>query len=238
LSAKKNWLYTKLTIWQEKKYIQLASGCIAVSEGIREFADATGSKKTITILNGISNDFFKLPQKVNTEKIKIVYVGTYTSWDGAKYIPDLALKNPNVEFYMIGDGPNKKAIESISPSNVFYLGYKKYNDLKTIYQYYDAGIVLYDIDRNDMKISSLKTLEYMASGLPIFTTDVPGQEFVRDNKIGICTTFEELDENFQTFLNKLNIFKSNLEIFRQQDKDNFSWNGVAIKTKQFIKQVK
>ncbi len=233
-SAKSPWWYKKIALWQEKFLIKNASACIAVSEGIEKHAKEMGAKKTITLLNGISPDFFNLPQHTQNGKLKVVYVGTYTAWDGAKYIPSLASNYPNVEFHMYGDGTLKKNIEKSSPPNVFFHGYVQYNKLKILYAEYDAGIVLYEKERNDMKLSSLKTLEYMASGLPIYTTNVPGQEYIENNNIGMNVPLEKMIELFQDFIDKIDFFKQNVAEYRVSVTNKVSWLSVAKGTRNTL----
>lgn len=235
LSAGKGKFYTLLSNFQEKFLIKKAVACISVSDGITEFAKSIGCKEVITLANGISTDFFKLPQK---EKITndIVYVGTFTPWDGAIHIVELAKQNPNIQFHMIGEGPHRKLVEEKAPPNMKFYGYRLYHELKSIYQNYDAGIVLYPIARNDMKLSSLKTLEYIASGLPVFTTRVPGQEFIEDNQIGICSELENVNEQFLKFIENLATFKENISLYRKENMNQLSWNRVALETEKLIQK--
>jgi glycosyltransferase involved in cell wall biosynthesis len=161
-------------------------------------------------------------------------VGTFTAWDGAKYIPSLANKYPYVEFHMYGNGILRDDIEKESPTNVLFHGYVQYEKLKTLYSDYDAGIVLYEKQRNDMKLSSLKTLEYMASGLPIYTTDVPGQEYVKNNNIGMNVPVENIVEYFQAFIDSVEYFKQNVQKYRGISKEEISWLSVAKKTREVL----
>jgi|694.fasta_scaffold17392_9 glycosyltransferase involved in cell wall biosynthesis len=236
-SARKPSWYKKIVCWNEIKFLQQAKGSIAVSEGIEIFAKETSNAKTITINNGIANSFFLEKQHILDFKIKIIYVGTFTPWDGAKYIPHLADQFPNIEFHMYGDGTLRKEIEANSPANIIFHGYVKYNQLKEIYSQFDAGIVIYEIERNDMKISSLKTLEYMATGLPIFTTDIPGQEFIKDNQIGMCIDIKNIKNEFEIFISILDLFKENINHYRKVHKNDYSWDGVALKTEKFISEI-
>ena len=233
LSFKKGKFYTLISNFQEKFLIRNAVACISVSDGITEFAKSIPAKKVITLANGISPDFFNIQQKENITN-DIVYVGTFTPWDGAIHIVELATKNPHVQFHMIGEGPYRKEVEKNAPKNMIFYGYKPYNELKTTYQNFDAGIVLYPTARNDMKLSSLKTLEYVASGLPVFTTRVPGQEFIEEKEIGICTEINKANDNFILFLEKLPMYKSNVNTFRIKNRNELSWERVALHTEKLI----
>ncbi|MCC6448323.1 MAG: hypothetical protein IT215_06540, partial [Chitinophagaceae bacterium] len=140
LSFQKGKFYTLISNFQEKFLIQNAVACISVSDGITEFANSIHAKKVITLANGISPDFFNIKQKESITN-DFVYVGTFTPWDGAIHIVDLAIKNPNIQFHMIGEGPFRKEVEQKAPSNMKFYGYKLYDELKTTYQNFDGGIV-------------------------------------------------------------------------------------------------
>lgn len=232
------WLI-KLGEWQETLLARRASLNIAVSKGIASHIEQIGGYNTRVINNGVASFFFEQKQKkTDKNKIKIVYVGTFTPWDGAIHILKLAKKFPEVEFYLYGDGMKKQIVEKvIKTDNIFLPGLVNYTDLPSIYSQFDAGIVLYTFDRNDMVLSSLKTLEYLACGLPVFTTAVPGQEFIADNEIGVTTNFETLDEDFRCFLGKIDYYKEKVEQFRKNEGRKFSWTETARKTKLAISKL-
>lgn len=230
----------KLFSWMERVQIRNAVGCIAVSEGIEEYAKEKGTAKHVCILNGVSMRFFEMERSRQTPStIKVLYVGSFTSWDGAAQLSILVKHFPKVHFTFIGDGEGRKETEKrCEPyNNVSFEGYVNYNETTTYYLQHDIGIVLYDKERNHMKLSSLKTLEYMASGLAIFSTRVPGQEFIEENKIGLLTDFnseEELVRDFQNFLNDLSLYKKNVDLYRLNDGRLKSWETTAKQTEAFI----
>lgn len=230
----------KLFSFMERVQIKNAVGCIAVSEGIEQFAKETGSKKSVCILNGVSMRFFKMERPATIkERIKVLYVGSFTSWDGAAKLSILVKHFPDVLFTFIGDGEGRKETELRCKGceNVSFEGFVNYNNTTPYYLDHDIGIVLYDKERNHMKLSSLKTLEYMASGLALFSTRVPGQEFIEENKIGMLTDFnsdEDLTNDFQKFLNDISEYKKNVDLYRRNDGRLKSWETTARQTEAFL----
>jgi glycosyltransferase involved in cell wall biosynthesis len=237
-SNKANKIFINIVRKIETLLIKKSAGCIAVSKGIEEYLKSVGAKQTITILNGVSPSFLSVNSTSN-KPLKIVYVGTFTPWDGAIRIVELAKTNKNIEFHFLGKGDymNDVTLKASTLSNVFFHGFVQYGDLPSEYQKYDAGIVLYEFKRNDMVISSLKTLEYMACGLPIFSTEVPGQEFIANEKIGMLCNFDNIKEKFDEFINSIDELTFNCNKYRQTIGDEFTWNRVARQTNEFIKLI-
>jgi glycosyltransferase involved in cell wall biosynthesis len=234
-----NW-FNKMAIWQSHLIIKQSKGCIGVSEEIAKHAKSIGAKNVTTILNGVSTSFFDTAQHITENKIKIVYMGTFTPWDGAKEITALAKHFPDVHFSLYGFGDDKlrQEVADLAPANMTLPGKVAYTQLPIIYSQYDAGIVLYDTKRNnEVKLSSLKTLEYIATGLPTFTTNVNGQEFIGDNKVGVNIEIENKIEDFQNFLTNLPTYKKNVDAYRKQNIDQLSWMRVAIETEKFISSI-
>jgi len=215
---------------QERLLIRQASAVIAVSHNIAKKATQVGAKNVFTIKNGVSENFYAVQQRQRNpdDALVVIYVGTFTPWDGAIYIPKLAHLFPDIKFLMIGDGAGRKKLEAESPSNMEYLGYVEYSKLPKYLSQADAGIVLYEEERHkNVELSSLKTLEYMAAGLAIFTTDVPGQEFIAQNRIGKTVHFNNLEDEFRDFLCNIELYKKNAENYRQTQGKKFGWNETA-----------
>jgi glycosyltransferase involved in cell wall biosynthesis len=120
-----------------------------------------------------------------------------------------------------------------------FVGQVAYADLPNQYRQADAGIVLYEIKRHQrVHLSSLKTLEYLASALPVFTTKVPGQEIVAELGCGVLSTEEDLIENFRAFLGNLASYRANAQMARVVIRREHSWESVADKTIAFISSLK
>ena len=226
---------SKFIIWQERMMISRAQGVIGVSGKITSHAKKFNSN-AITIKNRVAKRFFDIARSEGVnERLSAIYVGTYTSWDGSDVIPALAKAFPQIEFVMIGDGDRRVNIQNSSPPNMKFLGYVPYMELADYYARADFGIVLYEFKRHEnVELSSLKTLEYIASGLPIYTTNVPGQEFIMKNGVGFCC--DEGDElaAFSNFIENLSSYKSRLVKYRLENKNQLLWAGAAAETKSFI----
>jgi teichuronic acid biosynthesis glycosyltransferase TuaH len=58
--------------------------------------------------------------------------------------------------------------------NVEWLGVKDHSDLATYYQHIDVGLVPYALSNFNLDSAPLKPLEYLAGGLPVVSTSLPG----------------------------------------------------------------
>lgn len=218
---------------QERILINGCRGCIAVTSQIEQFARSKKAKRIITIPNGVSNSFFDIKQKKESG-YDFVFVGSFTPWDGLALIIELAKEYKEATFHLIGDGVSRSEIERNKTENMKFYGTISYNELLTLYPKFDAGIALYLSQESDKQLSSLKTIEYIASGLPVFTSTALGQEFVEHNTLGVCSKLENVLLDFSKFMSNMKVYKSNVEHFRTIEKENMSWARVALKTKEFI----
>ena len=238
-SSKSSILRTLTSKLNEKILVKYASHIICVSEGIKRTIETRYRPQApiSVITNGVGNQFFKKQPsaKKAKKKLTIIYVGTFTPWDGAREIISLAKHFSHVDFLLVGDGGQRKYLESIAPGNVLFKGWVNYIDLPNVYAAADAAIVLYESQRHlNVTLSSLKTLEYVASKLPVFSTDVPGQEFIQSWGVGVLAPYQDLDKKFQEFLNKQTDFTKQYSSLSGQIFYGISWHRCADMTADSI----
>jgi len=236
-SAKSNSIKRFISVFFEKLLIKEAKTCFSVSESIKAFARSYApNTEHILVDNGVAEQFFEIESldRSKGDKVQAIYVGTFTPWDGASDIVDLAARVPDVVFLMVGDGVRRPSLEEKATKNVTFCGWVPYSDLATYYMASDVALVLYEKERHvKVTVSSLKTREYIASGLPVFSTKVPGQEFIGENGYGVLCE-EPTPELFLAFLQHKNRFQENLIRDRNLLREKFSWSATAKKTVQFL----
>ncbi len=244
VSAKRGWLFRRFVRWQERLLMRRATGIIAVSAGIATFIEGSYAPRgALRVLkNGVAAQFFQsIPRGSEgaADAPVIVYVGTFTPWDGAPRIVELARQFPKVRFQMVGDGPGRAELQRIAPGNVVFTGRVAYADLPELYARADAGIVLYEVKRHErVELSSLKTLEYLASALPVFSTNVHGQQFIAELGCGSLTEAETIQEDFATFVASLPRLRATALSMRAEIRRRFSWEHVAMETVGMIRDGK
>ena len=87
-------------------------------------------------------------------------------------------KNKKISFVLIGYihalAPKNKITKLLNFSNVYHLGYKKFEFLSNYIRMSDVCIVPYDQTNKHIQYSTpTKFLDYLASGLPIISTSFP-----------------------------------------------------------------
>jgi glycosyltransferase involved in cell wall biosynthesis len=235
ISGNKNKATVYFAEMQEKFLIAGAMGVIAVSSKIGSLASRFNDNVAV-VKNRVSSKFFSVKSEL-VFPVTMVYVGTYTPWDGHELLPELAREFSDVNFLMIGEGVARQKLMENSPKNMEFVGKVDYLKLCDYYSRASGGIVLYEQERHkNVELTSLKTLEYVASGLPVFTTRVSGQEFIEENLIGMCIYSENMIEDFRTFLRSISEFKKNINQFRKKTKEELSWFGAAQETYDFLEQ--
>jgi glycosyltransferase involved in cell wall biosynthesis len=233
-------LFNKMSIWQANTIIRSSSACIGVGDDIKNDALAKGAPIAISCLNGVSTRFFEMPQLSISNQLKVIFVGTFTPFDGARHIITIAAAYPEIQFNIYGDGDNTRRdeLKSRATKNVTFHGYVKHSDLPEIYAQHHLGFVMYEGKRDmEMTGSSLKTLEYIASGLPIFTSKTKAQFFVGEDEIGFNSDPEAMIEDFQLFIAQLENYKQKVQHYRTENKKILSWERVADATAKLIHEL-
>lgn len=222
----------------ERFTIRRSSAAIAVSDSIADFARLEGQEKVTVVANGVQSAMRVKSGATHTTKPRVLYVGTFTPWDGAGNILALATKFPKVHFVLAGDGIHARELRGQELANVDFLGWVEYERLPHLYSSVDAGIALYEIARHrSVQLSSLKVLEYAASGLPIFASRVKGMEFIEDYGIGVLTrnpNDNECLEDFEQFIRGISGYSIKAQSFASEHRYQLSWKRAASETILFL----
>ena len=161
---------------------------VANSQELKKLANNLAQKQPVTVVeNGVDSDFWKNSERKDLsliEKQIILSVGRLSKIKGF----DLAIRavckldNRNIEYWLVGDGPEKNKLEQLAFSlhctgRVKFLGVKNKMDLQKIYRKSSLFVLP---SYNEGMSNAL--MEAMASGLPIIVTDVGGtQELLNGN---------------------------------------------------------
>ncbi len=156
-------------------------------------------KKTTFIHNGFDLNAFDCvkPKKISdNEKIKICMVGRfYPSKDYDTLVKVAARLNElEVEFYLIGDGPNRKLIEEkvrkYQLNNITFIGNR--DDVPALIKCFDIGILLNPLHLAEGISNAI--MEYMAAELPVIATKNGGTpELVKNNVNGFLVDSEDVE---------------------------------------------
>ena len=141
------------------------------------------------------------------------------------------LNNPNIRFIIIGDGPERAAIEAEFGSHcgnrAIFLGNKSHGEIVDYYSAADFSIL-----PSLMEATSISGLEAMAAGLPLVGTKVGGiPELIKDGINGyLCHPADPMDLAKQINALLSQSFKSMGDNSRKMVEEQFDWQQIAAKT--------
>jgi len=147
-------------------------------------------KKTSLAKTAVAKEIKKIPKPI------IGFIGSIQYWIDLDLIRYIALKKPKWSIVLIGPIGRLAKIEKIkSLSNVYLFGKKEYQLLPNYLKAFDVCLNPYKIDEVAKYCSPLKLYEYLASGKPIVSIDMPE-----------ARKFEgliEVGQDYQGFLKKI-----------------------------------
>lgn len=135
---------------------------------------------TIRTRNGIVVDDYKVVHKVKQDNvIRLIAVAMFRKEHGYERIIEglsnyyAGEKKQRIEFHVVGDGEEVKKYHNLVKkfhleNYVIFHGKKSGNELEQLYNIADIGVGALGIYKSEQKkISTLKTPEYLAKGLPV-----------------------------------------------------------------------
>jgi glycosyltransferase involved in cell wall biosynthesis len=184
-----------------RRNLRLAQGLIYVSNTVRQkfeklFPDDVVQQQVFTILNPVDCSLYYPLKKRNAIKALgkrldvpvILFVGRLTPLKGAELLIEAAavLRDRGLKFrvYIVGDGPEKQALESLSRQHnlvqqVVFEGHRDYPDL--LYYYNLAQVLALPSQSEGFSIT---LLEAMACGCPVIGTTESTIEAISPGRVG------------------------------------------------------
>lgn len=179
--------------------------------------------------SGISSVFTFTGNKNPTNKFKIICVANLVKRKNLGFVLDLAKSSPNIDYSIVGDGPEKEYLESrIKHEQITNV---KLSGRKTEVEIVDL------LNSSDIFLSTALTegtptavIEAMACGLPIVASDAGNlSELITDYENGfVIKNFDESE-----YFEKINLIKNNQELIEKIKKNNilkaqeFGWKKVS-----------
>lgn len=119
------------------------------------------------------------------------FLGSVMYWLDFDLLRSLAVARPDWSFAFVGPVGRMADIEKIRLPNVHLLGRKPYADVPAYVKGFDVCLNPYLSDETAENCSPLKLYEYLASGRPVVSTDMPEARKFQD-VVGIGRTVEEI----------------------------------------------
>jgi len=176
------------------------------------------------------------------------FVGTLYAWHGMDLflaaVPSLAAAIPRFRLVVVGDGIEKERLAAqaqalgVAPA-VTFTGLIPYRHIPTYIQAFDAGISFFKAVRPIPGIP-MKMYEYMACGVPVIASDIPGYgPVVAGVNAGLSVNSTEPAEIVAAVstLAKDSYRRETMgRQGRQAVEDRFNWQRVSIMVEDFIKR--
>lgn len=220
----------------EKELIKKADLILAVTEDlVKKAKRIKGSSKGIFYLpNGVDLKVFFKKAKIPKEYKKIpspraVYIGSLSDWFDWNLLISTAKIKKEVSFVIIGKGRVPKAL----PSNIFFLGEKKYEKLPSFLQYANVGLIPFKESKLIENMERpLKFYEYLASGLPPVSTPVGKLK----KGMSPFAFFGKNPQEFAKAIDKaLSLPKEEREKLKEKAKE-FSWENIFQKFQKIFQK--
>lgn len=130
-------------------------------------------------------DIASLPRPV------VGFLGSVMYWLDFDLLRYLALARPQWSFAFVGPVGRLADLDKIRLPNVHLLGRKPYEDVPAYVKGFDVCLNPYLTDETARNCSPLKLYEYLASGRPVVSTDMPeARKF--EHVVGIGETHEKI----------------------------------------------
>jgi glycosyltransferase involved in cell wall biosynthesis len=221
-----------------------ASAIIANDEGLANRSMAADPYPVSVIPNGVDTDYF-IPAKhgSHVDGYRILFVGRFAVQKNLFYLLDQCSKVKSafagkVSLRMVGDGPQmhelrRHAAKVGLEDSVIWYGWAQKDQLRELYATSSCFVnpSLYEGMPNTV-------LEAMASGLPLVTSDVPGNNtLVQDGENGYIFDLQKPDSLFDALARLIQDPEGASRMGnrgRQSAVDNYSWDRIAERFGKFL----
>jgi len=204
----------------EQKLALLSDICVCTSDKLASKITKYNSNIEI-IKNGTEFNLFNKPVKneilKNIGKPIIGYYGALEYWFDVELIDYIARKRPHYSFILIGHiNTDVQKLEDLP--NVFLLGEKYYLDLPKYLYWFDVCIIPFKICELIACTNPVKFYEYLSSGKPVVTTDIP-ELYPYVDLFYLSKSYEEFLHNIDRAVSEDNpaLIQQRKDLARQND---------------------
>ena len=187
-------------------YFQSIPNIFGITQHIIDNSNCGVRLESKVLYLGVDSDFYC--QKVRKKLKNIVCIGNLNKRKRVWEFLELAKKFPNINFNIIGDGIDRKLLESKSTKNVAFLGHLNQQEIATKLNEMDLH-VLHSISEGFPKV----ILETAAAGIPsIVYSDYGASEWIVNNENGfVVNDFMQLTTTIRGIIDNENSLLRNSE---------------------------
>jgi len=156
------------------------------------------NENTVIVRNAGEYDYFSVPpQKISKDIVSrkgpiIGYYGAISEWFDIKLIEQLAKRNKNWTFILVGDTFGADIDAANKLSNVIFTGEKPYSELTEYLYGFDVCLIPFIVNNLTLSTNPVKVYEYLAAGKPVVSSDLPELQIL-DGLVSLATTVEDFE---------------------------------------------
>lgn len=242
----------KMFIAYDKSVLKTADLITAVSESCRdELNDYYGIKECLVIPNAVDADYFRpaIKKSAKNDRNTVLFVGSFITKKGIYDLIEAAKiltfrYDIKLDYVLVGDGPLKDILKSRVKKYGLegYFSFPGFLDRQALLTaYHQAKIFIFPSYHEGLPTV---VLEAMSCGVPVVTTNVPGnRDLVRDGDTGLIVKPhepEELAAAVRILFSDQEMCKRLGERGRKLVEEHYNWSKVArefVKTYQDCKNI-
>lgn len=119
-------------------------------------------------------DRYETPSDISQISGPIVgYIGAIADWFDMELVYEVASRNPDWNFVLIGDTYFSDITQIEALPNVYLLGERSYGDLPKYLGHFDVCMIPFVMNRLTQATNPVKVYEYLATGKPVVSTELP-----------------------------------------------------------------
>ena len=182
----------------EERLLRRADLCITSAERLRE-SKSKLNPRTVLVRHGTDFTHFvkacdpatPIPADIaNLPKPVIGFFGLVADWVDQEAIIATARAHPEGSVVIIGKtAPDCDDSKLRAEPNIHMLGRKPYADLPGYSKAFDVALMPFKVSELTLNANPLKVREYLASGLPVVSTDLP-----EVRKVGLCKIASDTED--------------------------------------------
>ena len=210
------------------KYFKNIPNIYGITRFIIDNATCGVNLKNEVLYLGVENDNFV--SKKRSKLKNVVFVGNIKKRKRVDEIIKLASKFSEINFNIIGDGIERKKLQSISGSNVFFYGHLNQNELASQLEKMDL-LFLPSRSEGFPKV----ILEAAAAGIPsLVYSDYGANEWIVSGENGFIIN------SFEDSIDLINLLKHDSNLLARASKgaillaNKFDWKKVVLKWEKII----
>jgi glycosyltransferase involved in cell wall biosynthesis len=143
--------------------------------------------------------------------LQVGFVGRPYPGKGIETIIATARRLPDIDFHIVGAASEDLGwVKEQPPANVHLHGFREHSALPAYYRRFDVAAAPYGVEvfnasgiESASITSPLKVIEYMAAGLPIVTSDLPGVREVAEHELSALLVRPGDEQGFAAALTAL-----------------------------------